>query len=282
MPPPPPAGRAEVQGAGGARGVRPVGPGTAPPPRAAAPLARPAPRHRPAPPARPAQRRPPPPTPPQAEPEGGPGREGGGRREGGLGKGRRTQTEGDPAERTLRKERAGEETPKKGAEGRREVREGPRRDSSGRPGCETDVRVPGPSAVSRETDRGAGANGAVTCGRAQRQAGQKEGAVKKEGGQIGRERPGQGLRSREGREGERQRPRGSAGKGWRCAPSGPGHQAPTRQGCRVGRRATPRAEAAPMHPDSTYQARPPSPSAPPPAPTTLRGKPSPSAICLYC
>ncbi|XP_073908317.1 uncharacterized protein [Castor canadensis] len=44
MPPPPPAGRAEAQGAGGARGARPVGPGTAPPPRVAAPLARPAPQ----------------------------------------------------------------------------------------------------------------------------------------------------------------------------------------------------------------------------------------------
>lgn len=49
--------------------------------------------------------------------------------------------------------------------------------------CE-DARAVSPCA--KETDSGAGANGAVTCRRAQRQAGQKEGAVKKERGQIGR------------------------------------------------------------------------------------------------
>lgn len=117
--------------------------------------------------------------------------------------------------------------------------------------------VPGtPSRAQRETNRGAGASGAVTCRRAQRQAGQREGAVKKERGQLGwRTARAGGREPGRDREEERQRPRGSSGKGVvvLSSPARARNRPPSR-GAAVGRGAARRAEAAPVLSASIYQA----------------------------
>lgn len=114
---------------------------------------------------------------------------------------------------------------------------------------DSDAGVPGTSnRAQKETDRGAGANGAVTCGRAPKQAGQKDGPVEKERGQIGRGAAWARVKE-PGRSGGGEA-KATRRLGWErgggAQPPGEA-QTPIRQGCYIGRRATPRAQAVPVH-----------------------------------